>query len=126
MPQVFIMIRPRVQNREELQGEKLEALGQALMADVERTWPETREDVALSVVSLVYAFKEADVQVEVRYTAGEDEYGTGKIFDPSKEEKERLVAAMTKTLTDALSGCADSVSVWPIPIRDSVFSFVPL
>lgn len=122
MPQVALMIAPHVQEK---MKSKISELGTALIADVEEVFGlKEKNDVAFSALNLACVIGEADVQVEVRYTAGEDEYQRGKPFNPSKGEKEKLIEAMSKTLRRVLNGIADSASIWPIPIRESEFSEV--
>lgn len=66
-----------------LQG-KIGDLGRALISDVENVYNlESESDVVFTVLNVCYVIDEADVQVEIRYTAGEDEYEVGDKFNDS-------------------------------------------
>jgi len=117
MPQVLLMVKPDV-----IQGRDLEALGQILITGVERTWPETKGDVTFSILFLACTIGEADVQVEVRYTAGGEEYIEGEVFDPSYERKGQLVDALLLGLRSMLPPNT-SFTVWVMPVKESVFRF---
>ena len=124
MPQILLMVAPGVRNEVMLKISKLEL---ALIADVEKAFDiQEKDDVAFSVLNLDYVVREADVLVEIRYTVGEDEYQQGKPFDPSKQDRKRLVEIMTDSLRIILNGIVKSVSIWIIPIRESEFSVVAM
>lgn len=122
MPQVVAMIAPHIKEKVfPILGE----LGLALIADVEEVLElQGKKDVAFSAWNLEYVIGEEDVQVEIRFTAGEDEYQRGEPFNPSKEDKARLVQKMSMTMRKILNGLVESASVWPMPIRESEFSKV--
>ena len=51
---------------------------------------EGKNDTAVTCASRPeFVVGEADLQIEVRYTAGEDEYGWGRPFDPTRAEQEK-------------------------------------
>ena len=122
MPQVVAMIAPHVKEKVfPVLGE----LGVALIEDTEKAFEIRGEkDVVFSAINLEFVIGEADVQIEVRYTAGDDEYQQGKPFEPSKYNKKRLVELMSRTLRRILNGIVKSASIWPMPIRESEFSEV--
>lgn len=116
MPQILVLLSPYAQTL--LGRGRLEDLD-AVMSDLVRdVFAVPKDDVAFSVMHLCHTRGEADVQVEVRYTAGEDEYGRGEIFDPPKEKREELCGRM---LGLAKSLLALSCSVWIQPIQGSSF-----
>lgn len=53
-----------------------------------------RNDVAFTFLSAMHTDGEAPLQIEVLYTAGTDEYGTGTIFDPDDAMKEAATKAL--------------------------------
>jgi hypothetical protein len=87
-------------------------------------------DVAFTAPAYIYYAKgEKDIQVEIRYTAGEDEYNRGSPFDPSLAEQKKLTEDILFFFDTFLSGPSIdknkpklSVSVWCKPYYNSVFS----
>ena len=65
-------------------------------------------------------WNEANIQIEIRYTVGKDEYDQGKFFDPSMRKKKELAAFIMSLAKDFFSKDI-TVSVWVKPIRESVF-----
>ena len=124
MPQILLMVAPGVRN--EIVS-KISKLGLALIADVEKVFDiQGEDDVAFSVLNLAYVIGEADVQVEIRYTVGADEYHKGEPFEPSKQDTKRLVETMSDTLRRILDEIVESASIWIIPVRESEFSVVTM
>lgn len=119
MPQVFILIAPEAQ--EELCGKELKKIGHILMDITERTFGiEGEEDVSFTAVNAVCTIEETSVQVEVRYTVGEDEYDRGEPFEPSREQMDTLSKAILQEMRKRLPPRLDT-SVWLKPFRGSVF-----
>jgi hypothetical protein len=123
MPQIFMMIAPLAQRK--VQDETLDNLGRALISDVEKVYGlEVERDVAFTALNLVHTIGEADIQIEIRYTVGTDEYEKGKIFDPPEEKKRELVDKIARTVIENPDLGFLTVSVWIKPVRESVFSWV--
>lgn len=97
-----------------------------LIAAVEKGFGlERLKDVAFTALQYAeWTEGEKDVQIEIRYTAGEDEYNRGKPFDPSlKEQKftaELIHEAFLKFLGEKEIPRL-SLSVWCKPHYNSVF-----
>jgi hypothetical protein len=125
MPQIFIMLSPFAQQKLADAKETslfLEELDMEVSQCISAMWKVPYEDVATSVANLIYTRHEADVQVEVRYTAGEDEYDLGVPFDPTLEEQRKLVNVLEKgTANDLCSARHLTLSVWCKPYRISLF-----
>jgi len=123
MPQVYVILDP--QTMALFTDDEVMALGRKLIPLVEKRFDIVgKDDVAFTAVRAVATINEAAVQVEVRYTAGKDEYGRGEPFDPS-EELQKVVAESIKTACQTFfkdTGFPEySVSVWPKPYYNSVF-----
>gem|GEM_PF-1408034 len=83
-----------------------------------------RHDVAFDVLYLPYTRGESPVQIGVIYTAGTDEYRTGRIFDPTKEEREAAAIKVQESFAAFLiaNGIGPiTPSVWIIPLYNSHF-----
>ena len=89
MPQIYII--PTVHANKVI-DEGWDFIAKCLVPIVEEVWGlENLNDVAVTVDSPVtFVFGEKDVQIEIRYTAGEDEYDQGKPFNPTMEEQKKL------------------------------------
>jgi hypothetical protein len=90
---------------------------------IQKKWKVPENDIAFSAVQLAYARGGADVQIEIRYTAGTDEYDRGSAFDPSEEEQTDLcifIAIFVKAIFDR-EKLNLTVSAWCKPFRGSVF-----
>ena len=119
MPQVHITLGPGVQNK--LGMELINKIGSALMLDVEREFGiQGKKDVAFTVIEAIATEGEADIQVEVRYTVGKDEYDWGTPFNPSEEDQFNLITSIFGTLHD-LFGDHFTTSVWCKPYPRSLF-----
>jgi len=119
MPQIFIISRC-------LCEQTLLELGSLLFAVVEKGFAiEGTNDVSCTVISSVRTLgEEADVQIEIRYTAGQIKYGRKTPFDPTLEEQKRLAEAIKPVVDDFLSRCVGrsmSLSVWCKPFYNSHF-----
>jgi len=123
MPQVYMIITTYA---EDVLKENISPLASELISTVEKEFElEGFGDVALTIPAPVLYIKgEADVQIEVRYTAGEDEYNRGEPFNPSPKEQEKLAERIKKTFRNfshrhRLTLLA--ISVWCKPYRNSIF-----
>jgi len=127
IPQIYMIITPRAKD---VIMDKISLLDQKLTLAIEKGFDiEGEDDVAFTTPEVtLYTRGEADVQVEVRYTAGEDEYDRGKLFDPSIKEQEELCVqiwlAFGKFLADQELEPL-SLSVWCKPSYKSVFKLFP-
>lgn len=122
MPQIVVMIAPDAQERV---NPEIHALGLVLIADVEETFGlQGKHAVAFSALNLAYAIGEADVQVEIRYTANKDGHKKETPFDSFEREKKKLVEMISETLRKILNGIVDSASVRITPMRKSELSKV--
>ena len=65
---------------------------------------------------------EPDIQLEIRYTAGEDEYGTGRPFDPTRKEQEHLIKLLKERMSLSKVASRFSLSIWTIPHYKGVYS----
>jgi len=123
MPQVYMIITTYA---EDVLKENISSLASELISTVETEFDlEDSGDVALTIPAPVLYIKgEADVQIEIRYTAGEDEYDRGEPFDPSPKEQARLAWRIQKTFLNFLH-CHHlthlAVSVWCKPYHRSTF-----
>jgi hypothetical protein len=81
-----------------------------------------KDDVAVTVVKSVLTINEADIQIEIRYTAGKDEYHKGKPFDPTEQQQKKLAKKILK-ITKKYFGSRYVASVWIKPYYKSVFVF---
>ena len=125
MPQVFMILSPGEDGNAKCgaaiaNNYVLPLLEKTLISLTEQIFGiEDKNDVALTVIIAKRTKNEADIQVEVRYTAGEDEYGKGKPFNPSKEKQEELASAIIKEIKEHVTGL--TVSAWIVPFYHSVF-----
>lgn len=123
MPQVFIIVSPQVSGF--ISDGELTTLGKRLVTVVEEQFGiADKKDVSFTCIRAVAERGEANIQVDVRYTAGTDEYGWGMEFDPDREVLEKLADAIGATFGLFLNemGLSPlSLSVWPQPVYNSVF-----
>lgn len=122
MPQIMMLVAPKVQSK--VSAGLIDELGRTLIDVVEKSFGiEGKNDVAFDAQILTHVIGEADIQVEIRYTVGEDEYDRGEPFNPLQKEKEELIEQVTEAMRQRLTGVIESISVWPIPLRDAIFKF---
>jgi len=103
---------------------KISLLEPKLISAVEKGFDlEGLNDVALTISApVLHTRGEKDIQIEIRYTAGEDEYDRGKPFDPSLEEQGKLSDLIDLTLVNFFQKHKlISVSVWCKPFYRSFF-----
>lgn len=105
---------------------RMRDLGEALIQAVERAFGiEDKHDTAATCASPMFTIGEADIQIEVRYTAGEDEYGWGRPFDPNMVEQDRAAElirmAIHNWLRDQSLPIDTTATVWFKPYYHSYF-----
>lgn len=123
MPQVYIIFGPEAKELAESEG-MVSVLQKVLMHVVDDKFGLTVNDTASTAVQALAIVDETDIQVEIRYTAGRDEYNQGKPFDPTPAEQERLCDAIQGTVKGFLKSRHLpnwSLSVWCKPHYNSVF-----
>jgi hypothetical protein len=97
MPQIYVILDKYVADNF-CPGEAIDTFFHKLVPVVEKRFGlEGKNDVAITVVRAVRSVNEANIQVEIRYTAGTDEYGTGVPFDPTVGVQEALIEDIYKT-----------------------------
>jgi len=90
MPQIFVILGLGTSSL--FTDREADDLGRRLIPVVEKGFDiQKTKDTAFTAVRAVSTVGEADVQVEVRYTAGRDEYGRGKPFKPTLRAQQRLI-----------------------------------
>lgn len=129
MPQIYVIIGPRAKDafiKDAFAEEMfLSVLSKQLTKAVEKVFGIAGlNDVAFTAISSLYTKGEADVQIEIRYTAGTDEYNRGEPFNPSEDEQKELQRQI-KLAFDTVLGVYGplqlSLSVWCKPYYKSVF-----
>jgi len=127
MPQVYIVLGSNCPSLLRRKKDKMDELADRFVATVEKSFCITGlNDVVYTVVEAHSTCGEADIQVEVRYTAGTDEYGKGFPFDPDEKTREALTEILYKEFSSFLeenhAQTSDySISVWVIPLRGTSF-----
>ncbi|MFA6315061.1 MAG: hypothetical protein WC648_01680 [Candidatus Paceibacterota bacterium] len=123
MPQIKVYLNRLAANM--IIDETFDDLSRSLIATVEAIFGiEGKEDVAFDVFDVRYTANEAPVQIEVLYTAGEDEYGTGKPFNPGEDEKAAALVEIRHSFVEFLSrNRIDTLvpSIWIRPQYESKF-----
>ncbi len=90
MPQIYVILGPGTSAL--LTDSEVDDLGRRLVPVVEKGFGiQGTKDTAFTAVRAVVTFGEADVQVEIRYTAGRDEYGRGRPFKPTLRVQQKLI-----------------------------------
>jgi hypothetical protein len=125
MPQIYVILDPYLA-KNYCNGEGLDAFFQDLVPVIERQLGiEGKNDVAITVVQAVRTVGEANVQIELRYTAGAHEYGHGKPFDPGPAQLERLMKLVHREFVAfqrrSFSSPSLTLSVWCKPYRGGAF-----
>jgi len=123
MPQVFMILSPEIceKHSKETIYTLMNIFGQTLIKIVEEVFEiEGKHDVAFTAIPALHTINEAPIQIEIKYTVGEDEYGMGKPFDPSKGQREALATKIKEAMAKHMLEFR-SVSVWVRPQRESVF-----
>ena len=125
MPQIYVILDSYLA-KIFCPGEALDAFIQSLPPVVERHFDIMgKNDVAITIVRALKTVGEANLQVEIRYTAGSDEYGTGEIFDPSAARQQALIENIYKIFKNfpgfQHNAPALTLSVWCKPYRGGEF-----
>ena len=90
MPQVYIILGPETTAL--FRDDEVLSLGEKLIPVVEEEFGISgKGDGAFTAVRAVATGNEAAIQIEIRYTAGEDEYGWGKPFEPARGEQKAVI-----------------------------------
>ena len=109
--------------------DKISLLEPKLTLAVEKWFDLTGEDdVAFTIPEpVLYTKGEAEIQIEIRYTAGEDEYNRGRPFNPSLREQEGLSDQIRRIFIDFFADHSLgilSLSVWCKPYYHGTFKKV--
>ena len=125
MPQIYV-ISDDEETKNILFKHSPDLFGDMLIEIVERGFGlEGKDDVAFTgVQAAVWTKGESNVQIEIRYTAGMDEYDQGKPFDPSREEQKavaKLIRQGFQKFLDDYSLPHLTASVWFKPYYNSEF-----
>jgi len=122
MPQILPLLAEKAWNYLNvfnLGDERLHRLGECLIRAVEKAWPIVKGDVAMSAPQTWRAtINEADMQLQIHYTVGEDEYGAGDPFMPTLRKQKKLAKRLKKAVRRFFrKECVSpfSVSVWTRP-----------
>ena len=123
MPQIYMILTSHAAH---VLMSKISLLEPELILAVEKGFGlEGLDDVASTVPApALHTNGEMEIQVEIHYTAGEDEYNRGEPFDPSLEEQERLAELIRHVFSDFFTDHELerlSVSVWCKPHYHSFF-----
>ncbi len=122
MPQIFVMLSPHAQDRFGADMEnRLEEIDSVVTSLVISHWPVPAEDVACSALNLSYTRNEADIQIELRYTAGQNEYESAQTFDPSIEQQIKLINEIQQAVGRLLEKDQMICSAWTKPYYTSKF-----
>ena len=127
MPQIYMILSPKAQQVKGFTDTEMVIGGLAgclvwVIEDI--LGIQGKKDVAFTAVPALYTNGEADVQIEIRYTAGEDEYDQGEPFDPSLATQNRLIDHIKRSFCaylDRIKLPKLSVSVWCKPYYKSRF-----
>ena len=125
MAQIYVILDPGT-GAGFCPGDHIDAFVHNLPPLVERNFDIVgRNDVSITIVTARKTTGEANIQVEIRYTVGTDEYGTGEIFDPPPEVQEKLCDDIHKrfVIFPGLQFRAPTLtlSVWCQPHRGGTF-----
>ena len=123
MPQIYIIVESHVAR---VLMSQMHLLEPELVSAVEEGFGlEGLDDVALTIPAPAFYTKgEMDIQVEIRYTAGEDEYDRGEPFNPSLEKQEllnRRIGVIFLNFFHKHNLQDFSISVWCKPYYNSAF-----
>ena len=130
MPQVYVILGPEAKASldQKVHGaQMLCELGAFLINTVEISFAISgRNDVAFTAVSALATVQEAGVQIEIRYTAGTDEYDRGEPFDPTRDEQKRISERVKKVVDrwvqiNKMDALCWTPSVWFKPYYNSHF-----
>lgn len=127
MPQIYVILDSYLAKTFR-PGEALDVFIQSLPRVVERHFDiegRNDNDIAITIIQALKTVGEANIQIEIRYTAGSDEYGTGEIFDPSSARQIALIEGIHKLFKNhpgfGFNAPALTLSVWCKPYRGGEF-----
>ena len=124
MPQIYIIFGPETKKLTNSK-EMVLILQRSLIGVVDNEFMLAGlHDTASTAVQALSIVDEADIQVEIRYTAGRDEYCRGKPFDPTLGEQGMLCAEIqdaVRRFLEAHNLPKWSLSVWCKPYYNSEF-----
>jgi hypothetical protein len=122
MPQIMVLVSPEAAE-EVMKRTDLKTVGAVLIRIVESVFkiPSEKNDVGFDVKLLEYTINEADIQLEISYTVGKDEYVPGEIFDPSDEVKKALIERMKDFLQETFEERIKNASIFLLPHREGMF-----
>jgi len=124
MPQIVLFLDEKARNM--IVPDTFEDLGIVLIEAVEAAFGiKGHNDVAFDVIAPLFTKNESHVQIEVRYTAGKDEYGTGSVFDPNEATRTLAITQIRTAFMEFLHVHGIdliSPSVWIRPHYNSTFS----
>jgi hypothetical protein len=110
----------------------LDELAEALIPAVEEGFGiEGKKDASATVAAppVCVEGEEAALQIEIRYTVGEDEYGMNKPFEPSQKDQqvthELIRLAVVEWLSVQGLPADTSFSVWFKPYHGGSFKMYP-
>ena len=121
MPQIYLKIAPVAQPA--MTQEILERIDEELREKIRVLLNVPKDDIAFSAENLVYTRGEADIQIEVRYTAGTDEYSWGRPFDPDEGQQRALSGSLSVAIKEILAqkNLPFSVSIRCKPFYHGIF-----
>jgi hypothetical protein len=124
MPQIFMMLSPNAQKRlPEDPSEFFKEVATTVGILISQEWSVPTDDIACSVVNLVYTANEADVQIELRYTVGEGLYHEGEMFDPPISMQASLIESMIANIASIFTRHQLLYSVWCKPFTNSRYEW---
>lgn len=123
MPQIYIKVSPvAVRTIGGAMSDVLPSIDKIVTEAIMTEWGVPDDDIACSAETLLYVRGDAEVQIEIRYTAGDLEYKRAKAFDPSLGSQKGLVEKVMTQVGLLLQGHGSlSCSAWTKPYMKSVF-----
>lgn len=124
MPDILIILGKKAHG---LTDEQLDKLEQRITKVIEKVFEiEGRHDVAFTCINARYTKREADIQFDIDFSTGEDEYGKGEIFDPPMETKKLLIERIREVFAAFIKDQKLSLigSVWVRPFSGSIFQML--
>lgn len=124
MPQILLILGKKAQG---LTDEQLADLDVRITRVIEETF-EIKNDVAFTCIEARLTRGEADMQFNVGFSAGEDKYGKGEIFNPPMEKKKLLVERIGEVFNTFLADYELLLtgSVWCLPYDGSTFKMIEM
>lgn len=124
MPQIFMMLSPNAQRQlSEDASDFFKEVAFTIGMLINQEWSVPTDDIACSVVNLVYTANEADVQIELRYTVGESIYREGELFNPPTSMQASLIESMITNIAPIFARHQLLYSVWCKPFANSWYEW---